>query len=314
MIACLKNKCTCATHNFLVILFFSWALAACSEGTSEAVFTIVTTTSMLGDAVQNIVQEDAKIVSLMGPGIDPHTYQITQKDALQLKKADIIFYNGLYLEGKMADLLQKMAKKRAVFAGGDALCEDQLIFDANAFPMGIDPHIWFDVRLWQQVVAFVSQKLQKARPESAAQYQKNTIAYLAKLEALHQEMEQQIQSIPEQQRVLITAHDAFGYFGKAYNIQVVGLQGISTAAECGLQDIQRIVQLILERKIKAVFFETSVSDRSMRAVLEGCAHYGHNVAIGGCLYSDALGTAGSPEGTYCGMVRANTQIIVSSLK
>lgn len=300
----------------LLVLFLGCWLASCSEEETLGKFTIVTTTSMLGDAVRNVVGEDdqVQVVSLMGPGIDPHTYQVTQKDALLLKEADVVFYNGLYLEGKMASLLEHMAQKRPVFAGGAALREAQLIFDANAFPMGIDPHVWFDVSLWQQIVAFVGQKLQEVRPKSAARYQRNTLAYLAALEALHREIGQQIQSIPERQRVLVTAHDAFGYFGRAYNIEVVGLQGISTAAECGLQDIQRIVQLIVKRKIKAVFFETSVSDKSMRAVLEGCAHYGHKVTIGGCLYSDALGTAGTPEGTYCGMVRANAQTIVAALK
>ncbi|WP_260215033.1 metal ABC transporter solute-binding protein, Zn/Mn family [Candidatus Cardinium hertigii] len=276
-------------------------------------FTILTTTGMLGDAIKNIVKEDAEVVSLMGPGIDPHTYQTTHKDVQKLIHADMIFYNGLYLEGKMTDLLEKMAKTRKVYAASDALHKTQLIYE-DIFPIGIDPHIWFDVRLWKQVVAFISQKLQEARPESAAYYEENTIAYLKTLALLHQEVTAQMQSIPAQQRVLITAHDAFGYFGKAYDTEVVGLQGISTVAECGLKDIHRIVELILKRNIKAVFFETSVSDKSMRAVLEGCAHYGHKVKIGGCLYSDALGAAGTPAESYCGMIKANTIAIVNALK
>lgn len=295
-------------------LLFCLAPASCWSSATNEKFTILTTTSMLGDAIKNIVKEDAHVTSLMGPGIDPHTYQTTQKDVQQLTHADIIFYNGFYLEGKMTDLLVNMTTpKRKIYAASDALTKSQLIFE-DIFPVGIDPHIWFDVKLWKQVVAFISQKLQEARPERAAYYQNNTVDYLETLEQLHQEVISQIQSIPQKQRVLITAHDAFGYFGNAYNIEVVGLQGISTVAECGLKDINRIVHLIIERNIKAVFFETSVSDKSMRAVLEGCAHYGRKVKIGGCLYSDALGAPNTLEGTYCGMVRANTRAIVNALK
>ncbi len=293
--------------------FFCLGLFSCSDDTDNQLFTILTTTGILGDAVQNIVQDDKDVVvvSLMGPGIDPHTYQTTQKDVQQLEHADMIFYNGLDLEGKMNNLLKKMAQKRKVYAVGNALHATQLLCDGA---IGIDPHIWFDIRLWKQVISFISQKLQAARPESAARYQNNTVAYLETLEQLHQSITTQLQSIPKEQRVLITAHDAFGYFGKAYDIEVVGLQGISTVSECGLKDINRIVQLIIKRNIKAIFLETSVSDKSMRAVLEGCAHYGHKVGVGGYLYSDALGAPDTLEGTYCGMVRANTTTIVNALK
>ncbi|TDG94356.1 metal ABC transporter solute-binding protein, Zn/Mn family [Cardinium endosymbiont of Culicoides punctatus] len=300
---------------FYKVLCFFFYLTLSSFGISptNAKFTILTTTGILGDAIKNIVKEDANVVSLMGPGIDPHTYQATQRDVQKLMSADIIVYNGLYLEGKMSDLLEKLSETRTVYAASDALNKEQFIYE-DIFPIGIDPHIWFDVTIWQQVVGFISQKLQEERPESAGYYKENTVAYLEKLERLHQEITDQIQSIPEKQRVLITAHDAFGYFGRAYNIEVVGLQGISTVAECGLKDIQRIVQLIVERNIKAIFFETSVSDKSMRAVLEGCAHYEKKTEIGGYLYSDALGAPNTPEGTYCGMIRANAIAIVNALK
>ncbi|WP_419241221.1 metal ABC transporter solute-binding protein, Zn/Mn family [Cardinium endosymbiont of Nabis limbatus] len=268
---------------------------------------------MLGDAIKNIVKEDVQVVVLMGPGIDPHTYQTTQKDVQQLKHADIVFCHGLSLEGKMNDLLERIAQEKKVYAVSDALHTTQLLFE-DIFPIGIDPHIWFDVQLWKQVVGFISQKLQAARPESAAYYQSNTFAYIKVLEQLHQSITTQIASIPKKQRVLVTAHDAFGYFGKAYNIEVVGLQGVSTVAECGLKDIKRIVELIIERNIKAVFFETSVSDKSMQAVVESCAHYGHKIGVGGYLYSDALGAPDTLEGTYCGMLRANTTTIVNALK
>jgi len=293
-------------------LFFCLILSSCWT-TSDEPFVILTTTSILEDAVKNIVKNDAQVVSLMGPGIDPHIYQTTQKDIQQLRHAHIIFYHGLDLEGKMTDLLYKMAKEKKTYAVSDALMPKQLLYE-DMCAVGIDPHIWFDVKLWQQVVGFISKKLQEARPESAASYQKNTLVYIKRLEALHQAVTAQIHSIPFKQRVLITAHDAFGYFGKAYNIEVVGLQGISTISECGLKDIKHIVALIIARNIKAVFFETSVSDRSMRAVLEGCAHYGYKVGIGGFLYSDALGGPDTLASTYCGMVTANTTTIVNALK
>ncbi|CCM10497.1 Manganese-binding lipoprotein mntA [Cardinium endosymbiont cEper1 of Encarsia pergandiella] len=295
-----------------VCLFFSLILSSCGT-TSDEPFVILTTTGILEDAVKNIVKDDAQVVSLMGPGIDPHIYQTTQKDIQQLRHAHIIFYHGLDLEGKMTDLLQKMAKEKKTYAVSDALMPKQLLYE-DMCAVGIDPHIWFDVKLWQQVVGFISQKLQEARPESAAYYQKNTLAYIETLEALHQAITVQMQSIPFKQRVLITAHDAFGYFGKAYNIEVVGLQGISTISECGLKDIKRIIALIIARNVKAVFFETSVSDRSIRAVLEGCSHYGYKVEIGGCLYSDALGAPDTLASTYCGMISANTTTIVNALK
>ncbi len=294
-------------------LFAYFALFACLHTHTSEKFVILTTTGILADAIKNIVKEDAQVVSLMGPGIDPHVYQTTQKDVQQLRHADIVFYNGLDLEGKMTDLLQKISKEKKAYAVSEAIDTKQLLYE-DMFPVGIDPHIWFDVKLWQQVVCFISNKLQEARPESAAYYQNNTLAYIEVLAQLDQSIATEIDSIPEQQRVLITAHDAFGYFGKAYNIKVVGLQGISTVSECGLKDINRIVQLIIERNIKAVFFEASVSDRSMRAVLEGCNHYGYKVAVGGCLYSDALGAPDTLEGTYCGMVRANATTIVNALK
>ncbi|UWW96894.1 MAG: zinc ABC transporter substrate-binding protein [Candidatus Cardinium sp.] len=274
-------------------------------------FVILTTTGILGDAIKNIVKEDAQVVVLMGPGTDPHTYQTTQKDVQQLRHAHMIFYHGLDLEGKMTDILQRMGQERKAYAVSDALDKTALLYEGTIVA---DPHVWFDVKLWKQVVGFISQKLQEARPESAAYYQNNTLAYMEELAHLHELITIQINSIPKLQRVLITAHDAFGYFGKAYNIEVVGLQGVSSVAECGLKDINRIAALIRERNIKAVFFETSVSNRSIRVVLENCAHYGHKVAVGGYLYSDALGAPGTLEGTYCGMIKANATTIVNALK
>ncbi|MEL6358647.1 MAG: zinc ABC transporter substrate-binding protein [Bacteroidota bacterium] len=286
--------------------------AGCEEGT-KARFTIVATTSMLGDAVQQIVQDKAKVITLMGPGVDPHDYKATQQDVKHLRQADVVFYNGLHLEGKMADVLHKLRSKKKVYAAADVIKSHQLRVDPE-FAAGVDPHIWFSVPIWKQVVQYVSKQLQAADPDYAAYYKENTVRYLEQLTALHQKTLQAIQNILPAQRVLITAHDAFGYFGRAYNMEVRGLQGISTVSEFGLKDITDLVQFIINRNIKAIFIETSIPDKPLKAVIEGCKKRGHEVVIGGELYSDALGEAGTLEGTYHGMVQANVQTIVNALK
>lgn len=291
-------------------------LACCCIGCGDSAknrFTVVATTSLIGDAVKNIVQDHATVITLMGPGVDPHAYKATQKDVKHLLNADIVFYNGLHLEGKMADILHKLSKKKPVYAAGEAITSAQQLVDPN-FSIGIDPHIWFDGCLWKQVVQHISDQLQAADPEAAAYYKENTDCYLQQLDELHQETLQAIQKIPAAHRVLITAHDAFGYFGRAYDMEVRGLQGISTVSECGLKDVTDLVKFIIQRNIKAIFLETSVSERPLQAVVEGCRKRGHQVAAGGYLYSDALGQEGTPEGSYQGMVRANVQTIVNALK
>ena len=297
---------------------YVYALLACGCGTgcedsTQARFTVVATTGMIGDAMQHIVQDRAQVITLMGPGVDPHAYEATARDLQQLLKANVVFYNGLYLEGKMAGILQKLSLKKHVYAAGDALAPAQRRVDPN-FSVGIDPHIWFDVGLWKQAVRYMSNQLQAADPAEAAFYEANTTRYLQRLDELHEATQQAILQIPPTQRVLITAHDAFGYFGQAYGMEVRGLQGISTVSECGLKDITDLVEFIVQCNIKAVFLETSVPDRSLRAVVEGCSAKKHAVTIGGYLYSDALGQAGTPEGTYYGMVQANVQTIVKALK
>ena len=287
-------------------------LARCDNG-AEKQFTIVTTTNIIGDAVKNIVQGHAKVITLMGPGVDPHAYRATQQDVKDLLNADIVFYNGLHLEGKMADILHKLSTKKPVYAVGKTLTPDQQLVDAN-FSIGVDPHIWFDVCLWKQVVQYISDTLQAADPEAAAYYQENTSCYLQKLDTLHQETLQAIQQIPSKQRVLITAHDAFGYFGRAYNIEVRGLQGISTVSECGLKDVTDLVKFIIQRNIKAIFLENSVPEKPLQAVVEGCRKRGFHVVIGGYLCSDTLGQVNTPQGSYHGMIQTNVQAIVNALK
>ncbi len=272
---------------------------------------IVATTGMIADAVHNIVGDSADVVALMGPGVDPHLYKATQGDLEQLNRADIIFYNGLHLEGKMGDVLEKLARRKPVVAVSKRIPESLL----HSMSTGVhDPHIWFDVQLWQQAVMQISDTLRALDLLNRNYYQANSIRYLTELDSLHSWVYNEIASIPAEHRVLITAHDAFGYFGSAYHITVEGLQGISTMSEYGPRDITRLVDDIVKRKIKAVFVESSVPRRSIEAVAVGCRERGHNVQIGGQLFSDAMGGAETPEGNYIGMVRANVKTIVHALR
>lgn len=274
---------------------------------------IVTTTGILKDAVINIVGDAADVEAIMGSGVDPHLYKATQGDLNKLTEADVIIYNGLHLEGKMGEVLEKLSRYKTVISATAELPESLLLNSAD-YADSFDPHVWFDVSLWMHVVINLSKELQKKDPQHAALYQEQSSDYLHKLSLLHSETKAAIASIPEKQRTLITAHDAFGYFGKAYDIEVRGLQGISTLSEFGLQDVSSLVKFIVANKIKAVFVESSVSPKAIEAVVQGCRERGHTVRIGGTLYSDALGEDGTPEGTYIGMVRHNTNTIVSSLK
>jgi manganese/zinc/iron transport system substrate-binding protein len=274
---------------------------------------IVCTTGMIEDAARNITGEVAEVSAIMGPGVDPHLYKATQGDLSRLTGADIVFYNGIHLEGKMVDVFEKLSKQKAVFPVSKGIPESRLR-KAPQFADSHDPHIWFDVRLWMEAVKYMSAELQKTDPGHAALFQKNTDNYLKKLDSLDHWVRAEIQSIPGNSRILITAHDAFGYFGDAYGIEVKGLQGISTLSDFGLNDISALVNLISSRKIKAVFVETSVPKKSIEAVVEGCKSKGHQVAIGGTLYSDAMGPKGSFEGTYIGMVTSNVKTIVGALK
>jgi manganese/zinc/iron transport system substrate-binding protein len=274
---------------------------------------IVATTSIIGDAIENIVKDSAQVIKLMGPGVDPHAYKATPKNIQHLSQADIVFYNGLHLEGKMADILKKFSKRKAVYAASDGIDPSQYLGDPQ-FEDGLDPHIWFNVSLWKQAVEYISKQLQLADPASAVYYKSNTEYYTKQLDELHKTIQKSIQEIPKTQRMLITAHDAFTYFGKAYDIEVRGLQGISTVGECGLRDITNLVELIIQRKIKAIFPENSVPNKPLRAVVEGCRKRGHEVILGQELYSDALGEGKTWEGTYIGMVSTNVKIIVDALK
>jgi manganese/zinc/iron transport system substrate-binding protein len=299
----------------LVILILSLFLSACtpSKTNGNAKLTIVTTTGMIKDAVANIAGDNVEVIALMGPGVDPHLYKATQGDLKKLTQADIIFYNGLHLEGKLGEVLEKLSRTKPVIAVSSGIPHN-LLRAVPGFQGTHDPHIWFDVILWKEAVKQIHSFMTKYDSVHKNQYDMATDIYLTRLDSLHKAVQASMLTIPEAQRVLITAHDAFGYFGDAYAIEVRGLQGISTVAEFGLRDVTDLVDFILERKIKAIFVETSVSEKSINAVVQGCNNRGWKVKIGGSLYSDALGEEGTAEGTYIGMVNANVKTIVEALK
>jgi manganese/zinc/iron transport system substrate-binding protein len=274
---------------------------------------VVTTTGMIADTASRIAGPHAQVDALMGPGVDPHLYKASESDVTRLARADLILYNGLHLEGKMSDILVQMARERPVVAVGSAAPESELR-EPPEFAGQYDPHIWFDVRLWSLTVGLIEGELSKLDPAHAADFKRNADIVRADLEELDAWVEEQISTIPMEQRVLVTAHDAFGYFGRRYRIDVRGLQGISTAAEAGLKDVEALVDLIVSRKVKAIFVETSVPRKSIEAVQAACKARGHDVAIGGLLFSDAMGAAGTPEGAYVGMVQHNVNTIVGALR
>lgn len=279
----------------------------------EGKLKVVTTTGMIYDAVINIAGDSVDAEALMGPGVDPHLYKATQGDLSKITSADLVLYNGLYLEGKMEEILERFGKQRPVVPLAAAIDTTKLRASAT-YQDEFDPHVWFDVSLWKEVVNEASLQLQKHDSLNSELYKKNTDVYLTKLDSLHKAVKEQTALIPEEHRILVTSHDAFGYFGDAYNIRVEGLQGISTVSEPGLKDISAMVDLIVETKVKAVFVETSVSAKSINAVVQGCKERGHDVVIGGSLYSDAMGEFGTFEGTYLGMVDSNVRKIVNALK
>lgn len=274
---------------------------------------IVCTTGMLGDAVKNIVGEHYEVTSLMGPGVDPHLYKATQGDLKALSNADIIIYNGLHLEGKMGEVFEKLENRKQIIVAAEAIPEEQLINNTE-FQGAFDPHLWFDVKIWAKVVLHLGNGIIDFNPDLKKDINKNTQAYYELLQDLNTNVVSSIESLDSSKRILITAHDAFGYFGRAYGFKVKGLQGISTVSEYGLKDVSNLVNFITEKEIKAVFVESSVSDRSLKAVIEGCKAKGHEVSIGGTLYSDAMGEENTSEGTYLGMVKYNVNTIVNSLK
>ncbi|HRF78181.1 MAG TPA: zinc ABC transporter substrate-binding protein [Chitinophagales bacterium] len=302
---------------FFIAVLANLILVSCKQETSSGndKLQIVATTGMIGDAVAIIAGDKAEVTVLMGPGVDPHLYKATQGDLNALRSGDIIFYNGLHLEGKMQEVFDRLATTKKVFPVAAGIPESKLRTVAQVNGISThDPHIWFDVQLWMMAVAEIGKQLSASDPTNATFYATQTTKYLEQLKALDVFVKEKMSSIPETHRTLITSHDAFGYFGAAYGIRVKGLQGISTAAEFGLKDITDMVNMIIAEDIKAVFVESSVSEKSIQAVIEGCHQKNHNIKAGGTLYSDAMGAAGTPEGNYIGMVTHNVEVIYAALK
>lgn len=303
---------------FYITILLALFVFGCERGepASTAIkypINIVATTGIVGDMVRNVGGEHVKVQDLMGSGVDPHLYKASAGDVSKLSNADMIFYSGLMLEGKMGDILVKLARNKPTTPLSDAFLEEYLR-EPPEFAGHFDPHVWFNVKLWSLSAETVANALSKYDPLHAEYYKKSAAEYAAKLVGLDAWVRGALSNIPEAQRVLVTAHDAFGYFGDAYGINVVGLQGVSTVAEFGLADVQRIVELLVARKVPAIFVESSIPRRSIEAVVEGARAKGHKVVIGGELYSDAMGKAGTDAGTYIGMVRANVLTIVGALK
>jgi manganese/zinc/iron transport system substrate-binding protein len=304
---------------FFALAVLTVAACGCSEVRSDrpteaggnTPIKAVCTTGMVADLVRNVGGDEVSVTQIMGEGVDPHLYKASPGDVSSLNSADIIFYSGLHLEGKMADLFERLGDKRPTIAVTRDLKSDNVLDTGDG---AHDPHVWFDVSLWRRALDIVRDSLASFDLAHAEAYRTRTAEYGKELDKLHEYAKTRLAEIPKDRRVLVTAHDAFRYFGRAYDIEVRGIQGISTESEAGVREINNLVDFIVQRKIKAVFIETSVSDRNIQALIEGCRAKGHDVVIGGELYSDAMGKTGTAVGTYVGMVRHNVDTIVDALK
>lgn len=272
----------------------------------------VTTIGMIADIVEVVGGDRVRVDGLMGPGVDPHLYKASAGDIRRLTDADVIFYNGLHLEAAMADVLEEMSGRQRTVAVTDEI-DPSLLKSWPAYPDLFDPHVWFDVTLWMRAVERVRDTLIEMDPDGAEGYRDRTDRYLAEMEELHTWVLGRAGELPEERRLVVTAHDAFAYFGSAYGFEVSGLLGISTATEAGTGDVQGLADLIVERRLPAIFVETSVPRRTIEAVQAAVSSRGFEVEIGGALFSDAMGNPGTPEGTYLGMVRHNVNTIVDAL-
>ena len=305
---------------YKIVLGLSLLLATgCKQATGNKLYLgnrqikVVATTTMIADLLTNAGKGRVLVESLMGPGIDPHSYEPRESDVSRLMEADVVFYNGIHLEGKMADLFEESAKKKHVFAIADGLLPEDIRKEIQTNTP--DPHIWFDVQLWIKCLEFVNAKLIEIDPDNSSIYETNKKNYSATLNELHQYVKQQADKVPKEQRVLITAHDAFGYFGNAYGFQVRGVQGINTVAEANSGEIGSLATFMVKNKVRAFFVESSVPRKNLEKLKEVAALLDPNFILssGGELYSDALGSKNSAAGTYEGMVKHNIETIVKAL-
>lgn len=299
-------------RHFLGLILAGTTLVAGPLQAAEDRIDVVATTGMIADAARQVGGDLVEVKGLMGPGVDPHSYRQTRTDIVALTRADLVLWHGLYLEAQMEELLLKLGERSNVVAVGEAVPVEQRIGHedyANKF----DPHVWMVPDLWAHVVRGVETALAETSPEHAEVFAANAQTHLAEIDRLGAYANETLATVPEPARVLLTAHDAFGYFGRSYGYDVIGIQGISTESEAGLDRIKTLVDMLVDREIGAVFVESSVSDRNIRALVEGAAAQGHEVKIGGELFSDAMGQPGTYEGTYIGMIDHNISTIAAAL-
>ncbi len=288
-------------------------LALSAKGlAAQGVTTVVATTGMIADAARQVGGDLVEVRGLMGPGVDPHSYRQTRSDIVAMARADVVLWHGLFLEAQMEEFLQDLGDRGTVTAVAESMPRD-LLMAHDDYDDKFDPHVWMVPDLWKHVVENVRDALSAARPDSAEVFAANAAAHLAELDELATYAAGILASVPEESRVLVTAHDAFNYFGQAYGFEVMGIQGISTESEAGLRRIADLVDVLVDRRIGAVFVESSVSDRNIRALIEGAAAKGHEVVIGGELFSDAMGEPGTYVGTYIGMIDHNATTIAGAL-
>ncbi len=297
-------------RSFLAALAFAVTLPVAAW--AEAPLKVVATTGMIADAVRQVGGDAVEVKGLMGPGVDPHAYRQTRSDIVAMTRADLVLWHGLYLEAQMEGFFHDLGRKKTVVAVAEGI-DPAKLRGHDDYADKFDPHVWMTPDLWRDVVVEVQAALTNARPEAADLFAANAQAHLAEIEQLSAYAKQALTQVPEGNRLLVTAHDAFGYFGGSYGFEVMGIQGISTQSEAGLNRISELVDVLVDRNISAVFVESSVSDRSIRALIEGAAAKGHTVSVGGELFSDAMGEPGTYEGTYIGMLDHNVTVIAGAL-
>ncbi len=304
----------------MIALAAATCLLGCGDGAEEnddsasGKRKIVCTCGMVTDIVKQVVGDKAEVVGLLGAGVDPHTHKPTSQDVRELNSADIVIYSGLHLEGNFIETFEQLEKKgRPVIAVGEAIEQSSLREFVEDDEAEWDPHVWMDAKLWTIAVETISAEMQKIDPDNASTYKTNTDAYIAELKKVDEYCANAIATIPEEQRLLITAHDAFGYFARAYGLEVRAVQGLSTASEAGLKDIEELIDVIVERKVGAIFVEDSVSEEGVKALIPGAKERSVEVQIGGRLFSDAMGPEGTSEGTYIGMMDHNATTIAQAL-
>ncbi len=304
----------------LVALVLAAAFSACGPATgasdgpvAERPVRVVATTSLIADLAREVGGDRVEVEGLMGPGVDPHLYRPRESDVARLVGADIVLYNGLELEGKMGEVLEQVEGRGIIAEPVAEVIGEGSLLAPPEFSGAFDPHVWMDVALWRRVSTAVADALIALDPTHAETYLANAEAYQARLTALDAWVREQVATVPDDKRVIVTAHDAFNYFGRAYGFEVRGLQGLSTATEAGTADVRDLAAYVAEQRIPALFVETSVSPRNIQAVLQAVQSRGFEVVIGGNLFSDALGDPGTPEGTYEGMIRHNVSTIVGAL-